>query len=73
MVKVTKEPGVNKDGYASGGVETSDSRGKVGIDPRSEILTNQAKVHNEINAGTTVEVQGRRRMLKDKKKTATWF
>ena len=73
MVKITKEPGVNKDGYASGGVETSDSRGKVGIDPRSEILTNQAKVHNEINAGTTVEVKGRRRMLKDKKKTATWF
>ena len=73
MVKVTKEPGVNKDGYASGGVETSDSRGKVGIDPRSEILTNQAKVHNEINEGTTVKVQGTGAMLKSKKKTAIWF
>jgi len=73
MVKVTKEPGVNKDGYASGGVETSDSRGKVGIDPRSEILTNQAKVHNEINEGTQVKVQGTGAMLKSKKKTATWF
>ncbi len=72
MVKVTKEPGVNKDGYASGGVETSDSRGKVGIDPRSEILTNQAKVHNEINEGTKVKVQGTGAMLKSKKKTATW-
>ena len=73
MVKVTKEPGVNKDGYASGGVETSDSRGKVGIDPRSEILTNQAKVHNEINEGTQVKVQGTGAMLKSKKKTAIWF
>ena len=73
MVKVTKDKGVNKDGYPTGGVDIGDSTGKVITDPRSEILTNQAKVHNEINAGTTVEVQGRRRMLKDKKKTATWF
>jgi hypothetical protein len=73
MVKVTKDKGVNKDGFPTGGVDIGDSTGKVVTDPRSEILTNQAKVHNEINAGTTVEVQGRRRMLKDKKKTATWF
>ena len=73
MVKITKNKGVNKDGYPTGGVDIGDSRGKVITDPRSEILTNQAKVHNEINAGTTVEVQGRRAMLKSKKKTATWF
>ena len=73
MTKITKDKGINKDGFPTGGVEISDSPSKVGIDPRSEILTNQAKVHNEINAGTTVEVQGRRAMLKDKKKTATWF
>ena len=73
MVKVTKDKGINKDGFPTGGVDIGDSPSEVGIDPRSEILTNQAKVHNEINAGTTVEVQGRRAMLKDKKKTATWF
>ena len=73
MVKVTKDKGVNKDGFPTGGVDIGDSRGEVITDPRSEILTNQAKVHNEINAGTTVEVQGRRAMLKNKKKTATWF
>jgi len=73
MVKITKNKGVNKDGYPTGGVDIGDSTGKVITDPRSEILTNQAKVHNDINAGTTVEVQGRRAMLKGKKKTATWF
>ena len=71
MVKITKDKGVNKDGFPTGGVDIGDSTGKVVTDPRSEILTNQAKVHNEINAGTTVEVQGRRAMLKNKKKTAT--
>jgi hypothetical protein len=73
MVKITKDKGVNKDGFPTGGVDIGDSRGEVITDPRSEILTNQAKVHNDINAGTTVEVQGRRAMLKGKKKTATWF
>ena len=73
MVKITKDKSVNKDGFPTGGVDIGDSRGEVITDPRSEILTNQAKVHNDINAGTTVEVQGRRAMLKGKKKTATWF
>ena len=73
MVKITKDKGVNKDVFPTGCVDIGDSRGEVITDPRSEILTNQSKDHNEINAGTTVEVQGRRRMLKDKKKTATWF
>ena len=73
MVKITKDKGINKDGFPTGGVDIGDSRGEVITDPRSEILTNQAKVHNDINAGTTVEVQGRRAMLKNKKKTATWF
>ena len=39
MVKITKDKGVNKDGFQTGGVEVSDSKGKVGIDPRSKILT----------------------------------
>ena len=49
MVKITKNKGVNKDGYPTGGVDIGDSTGKVITDPRTEILTNQAKVHNEIN------------------------
>ncbi len=73
MVKITKNKGVNKDGYPTGGVDIGDSTGKVITDPRSEILTNQAKVHNEINEGTQVKVQGTGAMLKSKKKTATWF
>ena len=50
MVKITKDKGINKDGFPTGGVDIGDSRGEVITDPRSEILTNQAKVHNEINA-----------------------
>ena len=73
MVKITKDKGVNKDGFQTGGVEISDSPSKVGIDPRSKILTNEYKVYNDICEGTQVEVQGTRRMLKGKKKTATWY
>ena len=73
MVKITKDKGVNKDGFQTGGVNIEDSKGKVGIDPRSEILTNEYKVYNDICEGTQVEVQGTRRMLKGKKKTATWY
>jgi len=73
MVKITKDKGVNKDGFQTGGVEISDSPSKVGTDPRSEILTNENRVYNNICEGTQVEVQGTRRMLKGKKKTATWY
>ena len=47
MVKITKDKGVKKDGFQTGGVEVADSKGKVGIDPRSKILTNEYKVYNE--------------------------
>ena len=73
MVKITKDKGVNKDGFQTGGVDIEDSKGKVGIDPRSEILTDENRVYNNICEGTHVEVQGTRRMLKGKKKTATWY
>ena len=32
MVKITKDKGVNKDGFQTGGVDIEDSKGKVGID-----------------------------------------
>ena len=34
MVKITKDKGVNKDGFATGGVDIGDSTGKVITDPR---------------------------------------
>ena len=42
-------------------------------DPRSEIITNADSVPSKIGVGTTVKVQGTRRMLASKRKTATWF
>ena len=73
MVKITKELGVGKDGYQTGGVEYKEEVGKVAVDPRSKIITNQDDPVNKINEGNTVDVRGRRRMLADKKKTATWY
>ena len=35
MVKITKELGVGKDGYQTGGVEYKEEVGKVAVDPRS--------------------------------------
>ena len=71
MVKITKELGVGKDGYQTGGVEYKEEVGKVAVDPRSKIITNQDDPMNKINEGNTVDGRGRRRMLADKKKTAT--
>jgi|TARA_R100000988_G_scaffold99743_2_gene69340 hypothetical protein len=73
MVKITKELGVGKDGYQKGGIDYKEEVGKVAIDPRSKIITNQDDPMNKINEGNTVDVRGRRRMLADKKKTATWY
>jgi len=33
MVKITKDKGVNKDGFPTGGVDIGDSTGKVVTDP----------------------------------------
>ena len=73
MVKITKVLGVGKDGFQKGGVPIGDSPGKVGIDPRSKVLSNQDRVFNQIEEGNVVEVRGTRRMLKDKSKKATWY
>jgi|TARA_R110000787_G_scaffold39068_1_gene98140 hypothetical protein len=71
---MTKDKWVNKDGYASGGVNVSDSPSKVGTDPRSEVMTNQFRVFNKIDKGTVVNVKGTKRMRPDKKPVkATWF
>ena len=60
-------------GMKKGGIDYKEEVGKVAIDPRSKIITNQDDPMNKINEGNTVDVRGRRRMLADKKKTATWY
>ena len=43
MTKITKDKGINKDGFPTGGVDIGDSPSEVGIDPRSEIQTNDCR------------------------------
>ena len=58
---------------ATGGVEIATPEIRTETDPRSIILTNQDRVFNKIGVGDPVEVRGTKRMLKDKKKVATWY
>ena len=44
---------------------------KVEIDPRSKTTADQA--YNYIPTGDTEKVRGTKRMLSNKKKTATWY
>ena len=60
-------------GYPEGGKKYKEAPGKVGNDPRAEIVTNADRVPNKIDEGTKVKVAGTRRMLASKNKTATWF
>jgi hypothetical protein len=57
-------------GYPEGGKKYKEASGKVGPDPRQEIITNEDGVPNKINKGTKVTVQG---TGKARKQTATWF
>ena len=68
MVKVTKEVG-----YPDGGKEYKADPESVGIDPRSEIISNAVAAESKIDKGTKVDVQGQRGMLASKKRKATWF
>ena len=43
----------------------------VEVDPRSKTTADQA--YNEIPTGDKEKVRGTKRMLADKKKTATWY
>ena len=44
MAKITKDKGINKDGFPTGGVEIGDSVSETITDPRSEIQTNEYRV-----------------------------
>ena len=60
-------------GYPEGGKKYKEEPGKVGQDPRADILTNDFTPGQKIDKGTKVKVQGTGAMLKSKNKTATWY
>ena len=65
--KITKAVGVNKDGYASGGVDIKIPSQNLHIDPRSE---SSIRGKNYIAQGDTVTVKGTKTRKPQK---ATWF
>ncbi len=65
--KITKAVGVNKDGYASGGVKVEESSQNLHIDPRSQT---SIRGKNYIAQGDTVTVKGTKTRKPQK---ATWF
>jgi hypothetical protein len=65
--KITRPVGVNKDGYASGGVKVEMSSQNLHIDPRSE---SSIRGKNYIAQGDTVTVKGTKTRKPQK---ATWF
>ena len=59
-------------GYPEGGKKYKEAPGKVGQDPRANIITNDFVPGQKIDKGTKVKVQatgGHR----GRKQTATWF
>ena len=60
-------------GYPEGGKKYKEAPGKVGQDPRANIITNDFVPGQKIDKGLKVKVAGTRRMLANKNKTATWF
>ena len=66
-MKITKPVGVNKDGYASGGVKVEDSPQNLQIDPRSKT---SIRGQNYVAQGDTVTVKGTKTRKPQK---ATWY
>ena len=68
--KITKPVGVNKDGYASGGVKIEVPSQNLELDPRSKT---SIRGRNYIAQGNTADVKGTRAIRKEKKHVkATW-
>ena len=57
-------------GYPEGGKKYKEAPGKVGQDPRANIITNDFVPGRKIDKGTKVTVKG---VGKARKQTATWF
>ena len=65
--KITRPVGVNKDGYASGGVKTEVPSQNLELDPRSK---SSIRGRNYVAQGDTVTVKGTKTRKPVK---ATWF
>ena len=65
--KITKPVGVNKDGYASGGVEIEVPSQNLHLDPRSK---SSIRGQNYVAQGDTVTVKGTKTRKPVK---ATWY
>jgi endonuclease YncB( thermonuclease family) len=65
--KITKPVGVNKDGYASGGVNIEIPSQNLHLDPRSK---SSIRGRNYVAQGDTVTVKGTGKARKQK---ATWY
>jgi hypothetical protein len=65
--KITRPVGVNKDGYASGGVEIGIPSQNLHLDPRSK---SSIRGRNHIAQGDTVTVKGTKTRKPVK---ATWY
>ena len=69
--KITRPVGVNKDGYASGGVEIEVPSQNLELDPRSK---SSIRGRNYIAQGDSVDVRGTKAIRKEKKPVkATWY
>ncbi len=69
--KITKPAGVNKDGYASGGVEIEVPSQNLHLDPRSK---SSIRGRNHIAQGDTNNVRGTKAIRADKKPVkVTWY
>ena len=66
-MKITKPVGVNKDGYASGGVNIEIPSQNLHLDPRSK---SSIRGRNYVAQGDTVTVKGTKTRKPVK---ATWF
>ena len=65
--KITRPVGVNKDGYASGGVEIETPSQNLHLDPRSK---SSIRGQNYVAQGDTVTVKGTKTRKPQK---ATWY
>ena len=69
--KITRPVGVNKDGYASGGVEIKVPSQNLELDPRSK---SSIRGRNYVAQGDSADVKGTRAIRKEKKPVkATWY
>ena len=69
--KITRPVGVNKDGYASGGVKVEESSQNLHLDPRSQT---SIRGRNYIAQGDSVDVKGTKAIRKEKKPVkSTWY